>query len=328
MSELAPSLTHDRVSFEVDHLDEALAEGWSVLVRGNGHVVADPAELEQARRLPITPWAAGDRDLYVRIVPCRDHRPSYPAAHHRLGRFGLIPALADRHPMETRAASGVQATAELGVDLGHRRSPRAPRPSIRVPAVRPRRPWFPSVQHHAMVSPSAPQSRLVHPRTVATSVPSSPGSQSTLIGSCQQTEGLKSMGDSSESRAARCRAQPAPPSNPARLRKMQAPSTTLVLVRSHHRRSRRRRMRRGARTAPDPRCLPRRRSAVPPLRRPARRRSSNSRGRAQAAGRGRIPRQPRPQMQVQFEVRKESSKRQVVSPSVISVIDRVHARSA
>lgn len=69
MSELVPSLTHDRVSFEVDHLDEALAEGWSVLVRGNGHVVADPAELEQARRLPITPWAAGDRDLYVRIVP-------------------------------------------------------------------------------------------------------------------------------------------------------------------------------------------------------------------------------------------------------------------
>ena len=40
-----------------------------------------------------------------------------------------------------------------------------------------------------------------------------------------------------------------------------------------------------------------------------------------AAGWGRIPRQPRPQMQVQFEVRNESSKRQVVSPSVISVID-------
>src|SRR5450756_2877144 len=82
-----------------------------------------------------------------------------------------------------------------------------------------------------MVSPSAPQSPLVHPRTVATSVPPSPGSQSTLIGSCQQTDGFQSMGDSPESRAARCNAQPAPPLNPARLRKMQAPSTTRVLLR-------------------------------------------------------------------------------------------------
>ncbi|MGD0391219.1 MAG: pyridoxamine 5'-phosphate oxidase family protein [Acidimicrobiales bacterium] len=69
MSELTPSLSEDRVSFEVDHLDEALAEGWSVLLQGRGHVVTDPAELEQVRGLPITPWAAGEREVYVRIAP-------------------------------------------------------------------------------------------------------------------------------------------------------------------------------------------------------------------------------------------------------------------
>jgi nitroimidazol reductase NimA-like FMN-containing flavoprotein (pyridoxamine 5'-phosphate oxidase superfamily) len=69
MSGLIPALSQDRVSFEVDHIDEALAEGWSVLVRGRGHVVSEPGELEQVRLLPITPWAAGPRDVYVRIVP-------------------------------------------------------------------------------------------------------------------------------------------------------------------------------------------------------------------------------------------------------------------
>src|SRR5581483_6147498 len=89
----------------------------------------------------------------------------------------------------------------------------------------------PSVQHHAMVRPVSPQSARVHPRTVATSVPSGFGAQSTLIGSCQHTDGFQSMGDSPASNAARCRAQPAPPAKPGRLRKMQAPSTTRVLER-------------------------------------------------------------------------------------------------
>ena len=51
------------------------------------------------------------------------------------------------------------------------------------------------------------------------------------MGSCQHTDGFQSIGDSPASMAARCSAQPAPPSNPGRLRKMQAPSTTRVLVR-------------------------------------------------------------------------------------------------
>jgi nitroimidazol reductase NimA-like FMN-containing flavoprotein (pyridoxamine 5'-phosphate oxidase superfamily) len=60
----------DQVAFEVDHLDEALDQGWSVLARGPAHRVAHPAELRHLEReTAIRPWAGGDRDVYVRIIP-------------------------------------------------------------------------------------------------------------------------------------------------------------------------------------------------------------------------------------------------------------------
>src|SRR5271169_6532212 len=59
-----------RIAFEVDHIDEALSQGWSVLVRGRAHGVTHPAELEIVRRdAAIWPWPGGDRDVYVRIIP-------------------------------------------------------------------------------------------------------------------------------------------------------------------------------------------------------------------------------------------------------------------
>jgi nitroimidazol reductase NimA-like FMN-containing flavoprotein (pyridoxamine 5'-phosphate oxidase superfamily) len=60
----------EQVAFEVDHIDEALSQGWSVLVRGMAHRVAHPAELQNVRReARIRPWVDGDRDVYVRIIP-------------------------------------------------------------------------------------------------------------------------------------------------------------------------------------------------------------------------------------------------------------------
>jgi transcriptional regulator with XRE-family HTH domain len=62
----------DQAAFEVDHLDEALCQGWSVLVRGSAHRVAHPAELHHVRRdTALWPWPGGDRDVYVRIIPDR-----------------------------------------------------------------------------------------------------------------------------------------------------------------------------------------------------------------------------------------------------------------
>jgi len=59
-----------RLSFEVDHFDEARREGWSVLVQGHAHQVTDEDEvkhLEDVTRLE--PWAPGARDVFVRIAP-------------------------------------------------------------------------------------------------------------------------------------------------------------------------------------------------------------------------------------------------------------------
>ena len=60
----------EQVAFEVDHVDEALSQGWSVLVRGPAHRVTHPAELQIVRRdASIWPWPGGDRDVYVRVIP-------------------------------------------------------------------------------------------------------------------------------------------------------------------------------------------------------------------------------------------------------------------
>jgi hypothetical protein len=64
-------LLEQNVSFEVDHLDEALIEGWSVLISGKGRVVVDPTERELVKTLDVSPWAGGERDTFVRLVPDR-----------------------------------------------------------------------------------------------------------------------------------------------------------------------------------------------------------------------------------------------------------------
>ena len=54
-----------KVGFEVDHIDEAQREGWSVLIQGPAHHLP-PGELPE---VTVTPWAGGERHLYVRINP-------------------------------------------------------------------------------------------------------------------------------------------------------------------------------------------------------------------------------------------------------------------
>ena len=58
------------VSFQADHLDEALGYGWSVLVRGQAHRVLQPGELRHLREsCDLRPWPAGEHDLYIKITP-------------------------------------------------------------------------------------------------------------------------------------------------------------------------------------------------------------------------------------------------------------------
>ncbi|WP_327186422.1 MULTISPECIES: DUF1918 domain-containing protein [unclassified Streptomyces] len=58
------------VAFEVDHMDEALSQGWSVLAVGPASVVTEP---DSVRRLTehahTTPWPGGEREMWVSIRP-------------------------------------------------------------------------------------------------------------------------------------------------------------------------------------------------------------------------------------------------------------------
>jgi transcriptional regulator with XRE-family HTH domain len=66
---LAAAVAPQPVSFEVDHLDDALREGWSVLASGHAHVVSEAAELAEVTALGVTPWAGGTKPTYIRIAP-------------------------------------------------------------------------------------------------------------------------------------------------------------------------------------------------------------------------------------------------------------------
>jgi len=66
-SGLADGIRQASVSFDVDQLDEALGEGWSVLLTGSASVITDPAEVDRLKSLSIDPWAGGDRPMYVRL---------------------------------------------------------------------------------------------------------------------------------------------------------------------------------------------------------------------------------------------------------------------
>ena len=60
------------VAFEID---EPGRQGWSVLIQGPAHHVEVESEREAAAQAGVEPWPAGERELFLRIVP-----------HHLTGR--------------------------------------------------------------------------------------------------------------------------------------------------------------------------------------------------------------------------------------------------
>jgi nitroimidazol reductase NimA-like FMN-containing flavoprotein (pyridoxamine 5'-phosphate oxidase superfamily) len=59
-----------KVAFEIDSIDLATRQGWSVLVQGPAHHVTGTGQ-DAVRRAGIESWAPGPRELFVRIVPSR-----------------------------------------------------------------------------------------------------------------------------------------------------------------------------------------------------------------------------------------------------------------
>lgn len=55
------------IAFEVDAVDPAWQEGWSVVVQGLGEEVTDAEELERLSHLPLRTWAPGEKRHYIRL---------------------------------------------------------------------------------------------------------------------------------------------------------------------------------------------------------------------------------------------------------------------
>ena len=59
------------VAFEIDEIDFPGRRGWSVLIQGPAHHVEGQAERQAATAAGVEPWAGGERELFLRIVPHR-----------------------------------------------------------------------------------------------------------------------------------------------------------------------------------------------------------------------------------------------------------------
>ncbi|MGL4831923.1 MAG: pyridoxamine 5'-phosphate oxidase family protein [Propionibacteriaceae bacterium] len=65
-SKLSQLTENDIVAFEADGWDEQT--GWSVIIKGHGEIISDPAELARAERLPLLPWIPTMKSNFVRIT--------------------------------------------------------------------------------------------------------------------------------------------------------------------------------------------------------------------------------------------------------------------
>ncbi|WP_225829949.1 pyridoxamine 5'-phosphate oxidase family protein [Streptomyces sp. NK08204] len=67
---VAAAAAETEVAFEVDHVDDALSRGWSVLAVGRASVVTNPDAVRRlVQHVHTMPWAGGERDMWVSIRP-------------------------------------------------------------------------------------------------------------------------------------------------------------------------------------------------------------------------------------------------------------------
>jgi nitroimidazol reductase NimA-like FMN-containing flavoprotein (pyridoxamine 5'-phosphate oxidase superfamily) len=68
-TKLAAAVLGRGVSFEIDGVDDAAGEAWSVIVKGHAVEITDMYELLDALALPLFPWHAAPKHRFVRIDP-------------------------------------------------------------------------------------------------------------------------------------------------------------------------------------------------------------------------------------------------------------------
>ncbi len=67
-TKLEAGIRGSAASFEVDAVDERTRTGWSVVARGTLTDVYEATEIDRARRLPLHPFAGGDRPYFLRLI--------------------------------------------------------------------------------------------------------------------------------------------------------------------------------------------------------------------------------------------------------------------
>ena len=60
-----------KVAFEIDEISPATREGWSILVQGGAHPVDSETERASVMQSGVEPWAGGEKELFVRVIPTR-----------------------------------------------------------------------------------------------------------------------------------------------------------------------------------------------------------------------------------------------------------------
>jgi nitroimidazol reductase NimA-like FMN-containing flavoprotein (pyridoxamine 5'-phosphate oxidase superfamily) len=60
-----------QVAFEIDEINLAEKDGWSVLIQGPAHHINSDAERAAARQTGVQPWSGGAKEHYIRVVPTR-----------------------------------------------------------------------------------------------------------------------------------------------------------------------------------------------------------------------------------------------------------------
>ena len=60
-----------KVAFEIDSIDMAAREGWSVLIQGTARHVETEAERAELTKAGVEPWPGGERELFIQIAPTR-----------------------------------------------------------------------------------------------------------------------------------------------------------------------------------------------------------------------------------------------------------------
>jgi hypothetical protein len=59
------------VAFEIDHIDPASREGWSVLLHGPAHHMDSEADRRAVLASGVEPWPGGPHEHAIRIIPDR-----------------------------------------------------------------------------------------------------------------------------------------------------------------------------------------------------------------------------------------------------------------